>query len=141
MAILIYLFIIRRRKDWGGSGKSTLLTITLLIVPITGLTLWNQMQSKRRLGKLGFAHYNGLGSNVGTLAGTGEHPTWLFTISEPENTVLDFYKQPKNHPGWNLTFEDTGTLIFENADKKLTLHVIDGKAAFMLSSSSERAPN
>ena len=141
ITILFYVFIIRRQQDFLARGKAALLIIAFLIVPILGLTLWNQMLSKGRLAELGFVPYHGLGSSVGVLTGTGDQPMWLFTISETENAVLDFYKRTENRLGWDLVSENPAMLVFENSDSRLTLHVGDGTASFMLSHLDGETPN
>lgn len=139
--VLIYVFIIRREPDLGAGGKSALLTIAFLLIPIIGFTLWQQLGSKDRLEQIGFVRYSGLGSSVGVLVGTEEQATWLFTLNEPEITVLDFYKRTENHLGWNLISESSDTLVFEKSERQLTLHVGEGKAVFIVSNFNGKRSN
>lgn len=129
---LMYFFVVRRADDAGAGGRSAAVVLAGLLVPLITLVLWHQSQSTGRLEDLGVVLHPALGPSVGVATGAGDPATWLYESHEAPERVLEFYRQPSNHPGWRLESEANGMLLFHRGDQQLTLQVSAGKAAFML---------
>ncbi len=131
-ALLFYVFQVRQASDLGAGGKAGFVVITALLLPVLGLALWHQGASSSRLEELGFSAYDGLESSVGIATGTGQEPTWLYTLSSSEQALLDFYRQPEHREGWRLTAETQHSLIFERQALKMMVNASEGQAVFQL---------
>ena len=131
-AFLYYFIFVRKEARLGPWGRSGLVTLLFVITPVLVMTLWFQSGAENRLERLGFTPYPGFVSSSGIATGSGEAPIWVFSITGNEDSVLQFYKKNKNHPGWSLVSETKMGLTFERGSETLSVFVEPGNVVFTL---------
>ena len=130
--LLAYVYVQRRSADAGAGGRSALLTLMTVLIPVVLLVLWHQHQSVNRLEALGFVPHPGLHNSIGVATGSGAQPVWLFELNAPVADVIDFYRQPQHHAGWQLLAQTSQGLLFERGNSRLAVELSEDKAAFIL---------
>ena len=130
-ALYYYLFI-KRESDFFFLGKSGLFIIMIFIAPIIATTLYYQSGAKDKLKKSGFTPHSSFESSIGVAAGTGDNPIWMFSTELDKASIIDFYKQEKNHKSWELEGEDEKWLIFTKNNQKMRINISNNTALFMI---------
>ena len=130
--LLYWVFIVRRASDLGAGGRAAIIVIGTVIVPALVLTLWLQNRSTSQLEALGLGVFHGLENSVGVATGTGEQPTWVYTLNATEADLLNFYRDPGNHVGWAVTASSDDRVELRRKSSILQIHASDGQAVFLL---------
>ena len=130
--LLYYVFIVRREPDFGGRGMAAMITLLFVLVPVLLITLWLQSDSAQRLSNTGFVPHPALVSTTGVAAGVGEDPVWVYSIAGDPRVIVQFYRDPANHPGWQQVSDSESMLIFESEDRRMSLFVSVKTAIFAL---------
>ncbi len=133
VALLYWIFIVRREPDLGAGGRSAIVIVGGLIIPVLIAALWIQSQSVSRLEKLGLTVFDGLGSTVGIAAGIGENPIWVFELDASEADALNFYRDPGNHQSWSLRSSTENSLTLTRGNAQLQIQATSGNATFLVS--------
>ena len=71
----------------------------------------------------GFVPHASFDSVSGVAAGLGDEPYWVFDSAAGRDAILAFYRLPENHPGWTLTGDSAGRLVFERQGKRMLVNV------------------
>ena len=130
--LLYFVFIVRRQPDPGAKGVAGLVVLMFLLAPVLVIVLWLQSDSGQKLSDTGFTPHPALVSSMGVATGVGDNPIWAFSIDGDRAAIMQFYRDPANHPGWQQVSDSENILIFESNDRRMSLFVSDDGAIFAL---------
>ena len=122
-ALLAYFIFVRREWDIGGRGRAGIFTILFVIAPVLVIAMVLQSGADTRLQEAGFVPHASFDSVSGVAAGLGDEPYWVFDSAAGRDAILAFYRLPENHPGWRLTGDSAGRLVFERQGKRMLVNV------------------
>lgn len=132
VALLYYMFIVKRYQDLALQGRASIFIQLFVITPVILIVLLNQSGAEYRLNKAGFNPHPEFCGTVGVAAGMGENPTWLFSIDSDIASTIQFYRDRKNRKGWTLSSENKNMLVFIKDDKKMSILINSENVAFSL---------
>ncbi len=121
-----YIGFIRPPRVLAWLSKAGFLIWLFLLAPILGYVLYQQSGSIDRLEKKGFKAHPAIVESVGISNGVGTNPTWLFKISGDGRDVLEFYRSPEAHAGWEMTGGNDQVLLFRRGNEKMAVAVRNG---------------
>jgi hypothetical protein len=122
LAIIGYYFgWVRPPKVLAWQSQATFVIMSFLILPLLAYTLYLQVGATGRLLNTGIKPHPDILHAVGISTGTGDKPTWVFQVSSPGSTDLDFYKSPENRQEWNVSSQNDSMVRLEKDDSKMTI--------------------
>jgi len=119
--ISFYLGFVRPPRVLAWQSKAAFLVFLFMLAPLLVYVLLTQSQAVERLEELGFSAHPGTIEAVGVANGVGENPVWLFKVEDDGERVLDFYRKPGSHPGWELKTDSGNMLIFRQGGRRVTI--------------------
>ncbi len=91
-----------------------------MLIPACVVVLWIQSGAINRLVKTDIIPHPSIVEAIGTAAGIGHNPLWMFKVKATSGDIMTFYRKESNRPGWTLS-EDNPTMLIFNRDKKRML--------------------
>lgn len=121
-----YLGFIKPQKNLVWLAKSSFFLATFLLIPLFVLVLWLQNGAKTRLEQAGIVPHPSIRETIGIGFGIGNNPAWVFKIDSKKESVMSFYLEERNRPGWILLNHKNSFLVFEKDGKELIIGFYEG---------------
>ena len=134
---LYYLVFIKKERYLLPGTVGGIIFIIFVLVPIIIIVLYFQFTASSKLQALGFTPHPNLTSSMGIASGQGDKPIWVFSYSDHDENIIDFYRVQKNSVGWILDHEEANKLVFLKDNKKMNITSDNKTIVFSLSEVNE----